>query len=135
MHKRKKILKNFPFIFLNIAISIGSPKALSSVWLKLWQPNNISTISSSQSIQGINSSITFKFIIPKTLNSSVVKGPIRSKQQISIVPDDAILEGSLHTIHFDSKYDIHLYNNKDNSIGKSTGTIDVNIITILKIIG
>ena len=39
--------------------------------------------------------------MPKILNSSVVKVPMRSKQQISIVPDDGILAGSIHTILFD----------------------------------
>ena len=71
--------------------------------------------------------------IPFTMNSSFVKVPVLSKQQISIFPAKGILKGSMHTILFDSKKDKLLLIISESSIGRSAGIIDVIIIIHLSI--
>ena len=62
------------------------------------------------------------------MNSSFVKVPVLSKQQISIFPANGIRKGSIHIILFDCKKKRLLLIVRESSIGNSAGTTDVIII-------
>ena len=54
--------------------------------------------------------------------------PVLSKQQMSILPANGILKGSMHTILLDCKKKRLLFIVNESSIGNSAGTTEVMII-------
>ena len=94
------LFSNFPLTSLNIATSIGSPTAFPFIFNNELHPNKILKVSSLLS-KALLGSTEFVCTIPLIINSSFVKVPVLSKQQISILPANGIRKGSIQTILLD----------------------------------
>ena len=64
---------------------------------------------------------------PSTIKLSLVSVPVLSKQQYSTFPANGIRKGSVQNIESFTSCNNDVFTAKDNSIGNSGGTTDVNI--------